>query len=366
MLIGFAKSFQCGDVSKVTIIPKENSVLHFESPAISCTETVSLKFIECLRSNTQISSVVHTEHGDNIKNRRAMVSIYLCDNVRLNNFELEALPQIGDAKGTYGLQLSCVTRTKLDNLTGNDGWGITGSNYIKNITVKNAFLNRFDCHWMAFDITITDSTFKNQGIYLTGGGYLTVRNCIFLLDNDPITEERPDPVFFTPRKDYAQEWDGTILIDGLNIKVSPNVRVYKLFVAKFTNIHYDPGRNISWPSSVSIKNVVVDGANKTNNEFFQMVIISLNPEVIATTPMRSIACPNVISVSDVYFHNSSVPSFCTAVTWLGFSGPTAKATENKLQYGASGTNCNITIRDIYQQPDNKKYLLNDWGGSSDY
>ncbi|MBB7412010.1 hypothetical protein HEM69_023550, partial [Escherichia coli] len=167
LLIGFARDFSNGDVSKVTIIPKEDSVLYFNSPKIDCNETVSFRFIECKRSNSQINSVVHVESGASIPNIRTMINITECDNIALNNFELEALQRFESTPGTYGLQLTKSTRIKLERLTGNDGWGITGSNYIKDVKIYNSYLNRFDCHWIAYDISINKYTFKNLGVYLT-------------------------------------------------------------------------------------------------------------------------------------------------------------------------------------------------------
>ncbi|EMY3403117.1 hypothetical protein AAID35_005027 [Escherichia coli] len=372
LLIGFARDFSDGDVSKVTIIPKEDSVLYFDSPKIDCNETVSFRFIECKRSNTQINGVVHVESGVSVPNIRTMISVTECDNINLSNFELEALQRFESTSGTYGLQLTKSTRIKLERLTGNDGWGITGSNYIKDVKVHNSYLNRFDCHWMAYDISINNSTFKNLGVYLTGGGHLAIRDCTFLLDKIPQTGASPDPVFFSPRKDYGQEWDGSILIDGLNIKISEAADIYKLYVTKFVDLNYDPGRDILWPSSILVKNVFINGAFKTNNEFFQAIMVSLNPVIASKDEDRKILCPDTLSVTDVFFHNVKVPSFATAVTWSGFANRQAVVgtyrgngkveVGNNLQILSSRTNCNITVRDISQQSLGKKFMYNDLGG----
>ena len=372
LLIGFARDFSDGDVSKVTIIPKEDSVLYFNSPKIDCNETVSFRFIECRRSNTQIDGVVHVESGQSIPNIRTMISIVECDNITLNNFALEALQRFESTSGTYGLQLLTSTRIKLERLTGNDGWGISGSNYIKDVKVYNSYINRFDCHWMAYDVSINNSTFKHLGVYLTGGGHLTIRDCTFILDKIPQTGGAPEPVFFSPRKDYGQEWDGSILIDGLNIKVSKSANLYKLYVIKFVNLSYDPGRSIAWPSSIVVRNVFIDGTFNTNKEFFQAIMVSLNPVIATQDVNRKILCPNTLVVSDVFFHNTQVPSFATAVTWIGFANRQAVVgvyrnndkvdIGNDLQLLSSRTNCNISVRNIYQQSLSKKFMFNDLGG----
>ncbi|AOV97076.1 hypothetical protein A9798_08925 [Edwardsiella hoshinae] len=372
LLIGFARDFSDGDVSKVTIVPTEDSALYFNSPKIDCNETVSFRFIECKRSNSQINSVVHVESGASIPNIRTMINITECDNITLNNFELEALQRFESTSGTYGLQLTKSTRIKMERLTGNDGWGITGSNYIKDVKVYNSHLNRFDCHWMAYDISINNSIFKNLGVYLTGGGHLAIRDCTFLLDKIPQTGISPDPVFFSPRKDYGQEWDGSILIDGLNIKISEFADIYKLYVVKFVDLKHDPGRDILWPSSILVKNVFIDGAFKTHNEFFQAIMLSLNPVIASKDNDRKILCPDTLSVSDVFFHNAKVPSFATAVTWVGFAKRQAVVgvyrennqveVGNNLQILSSRTNCNITVRNISQQSLGKMFMYNDLGG----
>lgn len=111
----------------------------------------------------------------------------------------------------------------------------------------------------------------------------------------------PEPVFFSPRKDYGQEWDGSILIDGLNIKVSKSANLYKLYVIKFVNLSYDPGRSIAWPSSIVVRNVFIDGTFNTNKEFFQAIMVSLNPVIATQDVNRKILCPNTLVVSDVFF-----------------------------------------------------------------
>lgn len=206
--IGFVRDFidenNTGDVKNVQIIPAEDSVLYFKSPQINCNSTVSVRFIRCNRSNTIIDGVVHIESGKPVNNIRSMINVEKCNNVTLKDFEVEAIPRVDS---TYGFQFSLCTRLNLTNITGNDGWGIIGSNYLKNVILFDSFLNRFDCHWMAYNIIIENTTFKNLGVYLTGGGFFIARNCTYVLDRDGFTfpSVAPNYTFFNPRADYGQE-----------------------------------------------------------------------------------------------------------------------------------------------------------------
>lgn len=363
--IGFVRDFidenNTGDVKNVQIIPAEDSVLYFKSPQINCNSTVSVRFIRCNRSNTIIDGVVHIESGKPVNNIRSMINVEKCNNVTLKNFEVEAIPRVDSTIGTYGFQFSLCTRLNLTNITGNDGWGIIGSNYLKNVTLSDSFLNRFDCHWMAYNIIIENTTFKNLGVYLTGGGCFIARNCTYVLDRDGFTfpSVTPNYTFFNPRADYGQEWDGTILIDGLTIRISEQAKVNRVCCVKFTPINYDTGRSVVWPTSIVVKNIFVEGANSTFDGYFQSIAVYIASKCNYN---RKILCPCNITVSGMYISKVKVPSFSTAVTWYDFGDSSALARENNLQFNTLKTNTNISVSEIYSQPLDSVNLTNDGAG----
>lgn len=364
--IGFVRDFigdnNVGDVKSVRIIPEEDSVLYFKSPQINCNSTVSVKFINCNRSNTIVDGVVHVETGEPVNNIRSMINVQQCNNVTLKNFEMEAIPRVNSTNGTYGLQFFLCTRLKLSNITGNDGWGVIGSNYLKNVYLSNSFLNRFDCHWMAYNVIIENTTFKNLGVYLTGGGEFVARNCTYVLDTDGFTfpSKKPNFSFFNPREDYGQEWDGTILIDGLTIRVSEQAQVSRVCCVKFMPITINTGRNIIWPSSIVVKNLFVEGGRTTQNGIFQSIAVYISSKADYGWV---ILCPSNITVSGMYISDAKVPSFSTAVAWYKFGSRTAVSRVNNLQYNSLKSNVNISVSDIYSQPLSANYLDNDWGST---
>ncbi|HFW1342630.1 TPA: hypothetical protein ACIAY5_004575, partial [Salmonella enterica subsp. enterica serovar Virchow] len=310
---------------------------------------------------TIIDGLVHIESGKPVNNIRSMINVEKCNNVTLKNFEVEAIPRVDSTIGTYGFQFSLCTRLNLTNITGNDGWGIIGSNYLKNVNLSDSFLNRFDCHWMAYNIIIENTTFKNLGVYLTGGGYFIARNCTYVLDRDGFTfpSVAPNYTFFNPRVDYGQEWDGTILIDGLTIRISEKAKVNRVCCVKFSPINYDTGRSVVWPSSILVKNIFVEGANSTRDGYFQSIAVYIASKCNYN---RTILCPSNITVSGMYISRVKVPSFSTAVTWYDFGNSSALARANGLQFNTLRTNTNISVSEVYSQPLDSFNLKNDGAG----
>ncbi|HDR6246176.1 TPA: BppU family phage baseplate upper protein [Bacillus cereus] len=193
----------------------------------------------------------------------------------------------GGPVGTYGIVMSGVVNATLDNVTSisdNSVWGLTGTNLVKNLTIKNSNLNRIDCHFHAWNVTIRD-TYTNR-IALTGGGKLLVDN-VTTYDNN-LVEFRPD---------YGSKWDGDITIN--NSKIVPSNPNSDVAILNFMpNINFDYLYDISFGTNIKINGVEIDYSqvnmvNPTN------IILTPNSSKTASRRIKfpsSIECKN-ISVS---------------------------------------------------------------------
>lgn len=363
LLIGFNKDLSQGNITSAKIIPKENHSLSFKSPTIKCYSSVSFKFIVCNRSNTTIKDVVHTEAEEYAPQIRSMVYVSEADNVRLINFDQEALPRTNYPDGTYGISMNCVTRVTFQKINGNDGWGLTGCNYMKSIYVNNCSFNRFDCHWMVYDVIIENSTFKNWGIIMTGGGHFIARNCIYTLGKSITQGDTLQTAFFKSRADYAQEWDGSILIDGLTIRMDKQLNTSNVCVVQFTPISFNPHRDIKWPHEINIKNITFDGANGISGNYFQGIGVyldaNISSNVIGSNNNLRVVCPNKVSIDGLSFSNSSVNAIGTAIKWLRFGGAATYIESNKMRHKTSGTTVDISVRNIQSRTKNGITVNND-------
>ena len=79
--------------------------------------------------------------------------------------------------------------------------GVISSNYCRNVTVTDSYLDRFDAHKGLHNATLTDSTF-GFGILIIGGGTLRIEN-VTRLSGDP---------FVMLRNDYNSVFDGDVVI----------------------------------------------------------------------------------------------------------------------------------------------------------
>ena len=215
--------------------------------------------IICNRSNTIISNVKH-----NVNNterlagpyygfvRTAYVSDITIENCSLYSHKFRQ-------KSNYDLILEHSANITIDNITSNDiediyRWGITGSNYTKDITYKNCVLNRIDAHCGVHNLTIENSTIGVKGLTLIGSGELNLKN-VTRLGNS---------AFIILRPDYGSSWEGTINIEDCTYKPT-NANQIISFTATYDNGElHDYGYDLYLPN-INITNLKIEDENNTNN-----------------------------------------------------------------------------------------------------
>ena len=109
-------------------------------------------------------------------------------------------------RSTYGLTLSRVVNCNCKNIASNDledshRWGITGTNYCKDIILDNCSFNRLDAHKGLYNLTLKNCNIGYWGLSITGQGELIV-------DNTTIAA----PTFIPLRQDYGSTWNGNVYI----------------------------------------------------------------------------------------------------------------------------------------------------------
>lgn len=249
----------------VTIVPSPTS----DNPnGYWCDEVSYLRRgIECSRGNTVISGLTHEVEyysGNNLVSASDLlegpyygfISIQNASFVTLKNTSLytHLSEDGGSSASTYDLIVDYSTNVTIKNVDSNDidnseRWGITGSNYCKDITYTDCTLNRIDTHRGVHNLTIEDCTIGVRGITQTGSGTMKITG----------TNVTGSSYFVDLRADYGSTWDGTIYIEDCEFE-SDSIQAL---------IHY----SVSYDSDGSLHdfgyeqylpNVVIDGLNITN------------------------------------------------------------------------------------------------------
>ena len=155
--------------------------------------------------------------------------------------------------------------TNIENVKSNDiedssRWGITGTNYTKDITYKNCELNRIDAHSGVHNLTIENSTLGKYGITVVGSEILKLNN---------VTTLSPSTLVYL-RDDYGYDLHlPNITIDGLTINDSNNISAKYPDICIFDNNAARTGadngdirNNYILPRNINIKNYQTTSGRK--------------------------------------------------------------------------------------------------------
>ena len=203
---------------------------HFES----CTRNISIQ-----RSNATVEGIYRyfleepakdQSKGDPNGNDRmsyTFIHVTLCNNATIYKMSvINHNSQAGDSgtgQGSYEFNgsdanvvnwIECETRNMFSNAS--DGSlrayaiyrGLFGTNRIRNMYLNNCYLNSFDSHSGAHNVTIENSTFDHMNFI--GGGDIVINNVqIYTASNYGSA--------INLRTDYGSTWKGDLKIDGLTI-----------------------------------------------------------------------------------------------------------------------------------------------------
>lgn len=211
--------------------------------------------IVCNRSNTMIKNIKHTVNNNDYIGGPYFGFIRLSYVADIELIDCELFSHKYKSKSSYDLILEYTVNTNIENVKSNDiedssRWGITGTNYTKDIIYKNCELNRIDAHSGVHNLTIEDSIVGIKGITVVGSGKLNINN---------VTTLSPSTLVYL-RDDYGSTWNGTINIKNCNMAKAINPQI----VTFYTN--YDNNNQLhNYGYDLYLPNITIDGLTINDN-----------------------------------------------------------------------------------------------------
>ena len=253
-------------------IPKEqiiveNGIFHTNLPNDPYEQETGYfnRNIVCNRSNTMIKNIKHTVNNNDYIGGPYFDFIRLSYVADIELIDCELFSHKYKSKSSYDLILEYTVNTNIENVKSNDiedssRWGITGTNYTKDITYKNCELNRIDAHSGVHNLTIENSTLGKYGITVVGSGILKLNN---------VTTLSPSTLVYL-RDDYGYDLHlPNITIDGLTINDSnnisakyPDICIFDNNAARTGTDNGDIRNNYILPRNINIKNYQTTSGRK--------------------------------------------------------------------------------------------------------
>lgn len=246
------------EVTKIMLIPipkeqivVENGIFQTNLPNDPYEQETGYfnRNIVCNRSNTMIKNIKHTVNNNDYIGGPYFGFIRLSYVTDIELIDCELFSHKYKSKSSYDLILEYTVNTNIENVKSNDiedssRWGITGTNYTKDIIYKNCELNRIDAHSGVHNLTIEDSIVGIKGITVVGSGELKVTN---------VTTITPD-YFIYLRSDYGSTWNGKINIKNCTMNNANNCQLIRF------NINYDQKtKPHNYGYDLYLPNITIDG-----------------------------------------------------------------------------------------------------------
>ena len=212
--------------------------------------------ILCKRSNTVLRNINHEANNSEYIGGPYLgfIKISTATDVRLEDSRLYSFKY--KAKSSYGLFMENAVDITISNVTSNDinqtnRWGITGTNYTKDVTYKNCVLNRIDAHSGVYNLNIENCEIGSKGITVVGSGNLNITNTI---------SHYKDGLVYL-RDDYGSTWDGTINISNCELTnlQTPKIIGFKIIYDNDGKLH-DYGYPLYLPN-ININGLKINDSN---------------------------------------------------------------------------------------------------------
>jgi hypothetical protein len=159
---------------------------------------------------------------------------------------------VRNAMGTYGITSAGSIGLKLIGLKQTidimDGryWGLMGSNFCKDMLLKDCVISRFDAHQGVHNVTMQNCTFGHQKLQIIGFGEFLLENC-----------EACGTVFMLLRGDYGSFFNGNMTARNCVWKILPYDKVGYILAAGNKGTH-DFGYECMLPKNIRIENLLID------------------------------------------------------------------------------------------------------------
>lgn len=169
----------------------------------------------CYRSNTVIENIKHELSDENSFGGPyyGFLQLEWACNVSVKDCQFVAHKY--NNASNYDLIIEHSSNIELKNVISDDieskeRWGITGTNYTKDISYINCTLNRIDAHCGVHNLNIKNCTLGIYGITVVGSGTLNVEDSTF--------STRTNLIYL--RDDYGATWNGKININNCEFEYS--------------------------------------------------------------------------------------------------------------------------------------------------
>ena len=179
-------------------------------------------------SNVKISGIKHTLSNDELSGSyRGIIRAWYGANLEITDCNLFTRKYSITDRSTYDLNLYAIVNGKIKNVASNNigdeqRWGITGTNYSKDIVFENCTLNRIDAHAGIYNLDIINCTVGCKGLTLTGQGDLNI-----------VGTTVTSKAFLILRTDYGATWDGNVNIKDCIFKFNQSSKEPKLVQIDF-------------------------------------------------------------------------------------------------------------------------------------
>lgn len=223
--------------------------------------------IHVARSNVIVEDLVHYVEGEGAQGApyNGILTISDCANVTVRDCVFTAHKTYTNSgiglgtvsQGTYDIAPARVVNLTFENCTQTTDilntkyWGIMGSNFCKNIVLRDCTFSRFDAHQGVANVTILGSTLGHQCLNAIGCGTLRVEDSTLYGTS-----------FINLRSDYGSTWEGDVIIR--NCTWVPNkgntiTGKYAVIGGSYSGYH-NFGYECCMPANITIENLYVNDA----------------------------------------------------------------------------------------------------------
>ena len=267
------------NVTSVKVIPMDEKVLTIKGGTFTTianrlysADGYFNRGIKINRSNVVVDGITHyvkgelTDHGAPYS---GILVISECANITVKNCiftghktytEVKTTGTV--SKGTYDISPSKVINLTFENckqttdILNTSYWGIMGSNFCKNITLKNCSFSRFDAHQGVANVTIIGCTLGHQCLNAIGSGLLRVEDTKLYGTS-----------LINLRSDYGSPWEGDVIIKNCTWVPNKGNSVsgtYAIIGGSYTGF-WDFGYECYMPKNITIENLHIDDSKATGS-----------------------------------------------------------------------------------------------------
>lgn len=190
--------------------------------------------------------------------------------------------------------------------------GLFGTNRMRNMYLKDCFLNSFDAHSGAYNVTIEDSTFEH--INFIGAGDIYMKNVTVYTTTSYKTA-------IILRQDYGATWRGNLYMDEIYIRYTANnAPAYVDLVRAYYTNHYF-GYDTYLPINIYANNIVTQGYLRyDDNCVFENGTLEENIIATNVVPVGVHAYLNSVLVDGIDYstvnENNADPKHCTEKVYI--------------------------------------------------